>query len=243
MDIIQRNFFRLMRSGALNEYDVIEPMSQFKWRRVVKMAVDQDVANVAAKAAKNLQFEEGFNMSASVKNELLQHAENNKVHNLNVELTNQWLNKRLKSIHLAEKRNDQYTKSSLELFDIIIVNCQTMLHQGANMRLIIRMGNYMRINSHSIDYQRVEQWLRDTHMIRVAQLLCSVLITHFGFRQDEIPFVKKVNTKAESIVNDLITNKSKKGHTRGLTYFEYAPIENTSIIIDRLRTRLDKIEE
>lgn len=31
MDIITRNFFRLLRSGALNEYEQLEPMSNFKW--------------------------------------------------------------------------------------------------------------------------------------------------------------------------------------------------------------------
>ena len=34
MDIIQRNLFRLLRSGAFGTQEQIEPMSAFKWERL-----------------------------------------------------------------------------------------------------------------------------------------------------------------------------------------------------------------
>ena len=34
MNIIQRNFFRLLRSGALNEFVSLEPMSHYKWQQL-----------------------------------------------------------------------------------------------------------------------------------------------------------------------------------------------------------------
>ena len=37
MNILQRNFFRLLRSGALNEYESLEPMSLYKWQQLAKL--------------------------------------------------------------------------------------------------------------------------------------------------------------------------------------------------------------
>ena len=43
MDIIQRNFFRLIRSGAFNDKSQIEVMSAFKWRRLYEIVMFQNV--------------------------------------------------------------------------------------------------------------------------------------------------------------------------------------------------------
>ena len=39
MDIIQRNLFRLLRSGAFHSAEEIEPMSVFKWGRLYQLSV------------------------------------------------------------------------------------------------------------------------------------------------------------------------------------------------------------
>ncbi len=44
MNIIQRNFFRLLRSGAFESKEQIEPMSVFKWQKLYQLAVMHDVA-------------------------------------------------------------------------------------------------------------------------------------------------------------------------------------------------------
>lgn len=46
MEIIQRNFFRLLRSGAFADDELLEPMSAFKWRRLYQMVEVQGVADV-----------------------------------------------------------------------------------------------------------------------------------------------------------------------------------------------------
>ena len=56
MNIITRNFFRLLRSGALNEYEPMEPMSAFKWRRLDQMVHAQHVQRAARKDIKNHQL-------------------------------------------------------------------------------------------------------------------------------------------------------------------------------------------
>ena len=62
MDIIQRNFFRLLRSGVLNEYESLEPMSNFKWNRLFQIIRVQGVEDIALKGIKNHTYDENANI-------------------------------------------------------------------------------------------------------------------------------------------------------------------------------------
>ena len=56
MDIIKRNFLRTLRSGAFNDIEPFEPMSVFKWNKLLTMIVSQNVVPVAIKGMKNCQY-------------------------------------------------------------------------------------------------------------------------------------------------------------------------------------------
>ena len=49
--VIERNFFRLVRAGAFNDNEAIEPMSRFKWRRLFEMVEKQNVLPEFVKGA------------------------------------------------------------------------------------------------------------------------------------------------------------------------------------------------
>ena len=53
MDIIRRNFFRLLRAGVMDEANGIEPMSSYKWQRLAELLRQQ---NVVALAVRGLQY-------------------------------------------------------------------------------------------------------------------------------------------------------------------------------------------
>ena len=53
MDIIQRNLFRLLRSGAYGTQEQLEPMSVFKWERLYQIAMLHDVIPYAYKGISN----------------------------------------------------------------------------------------------------------------------------------------------------------------------------------------------
>jgi hypothetical protein len=242
-DIITRNFFRMMRSGALNEYVDLEPMSAFKWQRLVEIVSSENVASVASRAVKNHQFEANFNMPQALRDEIHREAAANTGQSIRPELDNSMLNKRLKEIYTLETHSENCSKESLDLFNIIIVNCHAILSKGTSTKLIIRLGNYARINSDRIDYAKVERWLNELQMQKVAQLAGSILINNFAFKQEELPFVKKIDSKAATVMVQSIMQRRKAKHNKGITYFEYAPLENASIILRRLKSRLDTIEE
>ncbi len=242
-DIITRNFFRMMRSGALNEYVELEPMSAFKWQRLVETVIAENVASVASRAVKNHQYEQKFNMPPTLREEIHKAAANAASQSIRPEMDNPILNKKYKKIYTLERHSENYSKESLDLFNIIIANCHAILNRGTSTRLIIHLGNYIRINSERIDFDKVQHWLRELQMQKVAQLAGSCLISNFAFKKEEIPFVKTVDTKAASTMMQSIMQRRKVKHNKGITYFEYAPLENASIILGRLKTQLDNIEE
>lgn len=47
MNVIERNFFRLIKAGAFEQNEPLEPMSAWKWQQVYSMALSQAVLGVA----------------------------------------------------------------------------------------------------------------------------------------------------------------------------------------------------
>lgn len=52
MDIVQRNFFRLLRSGTFGGHEKVEPMSAYKWDRLYQTALMHGVAALTADGIK-----------------------------------------------------------------------------------------------------------------------------------------------------------------------------------------------
>ena len=68
MDIIQRNLFRLLRSGTFGAQEQIEPMSAFKWERLYQIAMLHDVIPYAYQGITNCRSQ--FFMRLTDKQEL-----------------------------------------------------------------------------------------------------------------------------------------------------------------------------
>lgn len=243
IDIITRNFFKMMRSGALNEYVELEPMSAFKWNRLLEIVQTQDVITVASRAIKNHQYEANFNMPQIMREKIHMLAAQSAGQNIHIEMNSSILNKKLNRIQTLERRAEDYSKETLDLFNIIIANCQAMLNNGTSTRLIIQLGNYIRVKGDKVNYTKIGNWLHEMQMQKVAQLVGSILISNFSYKPEEVPFVKKVDSKAAIVMMHCIMERKTEKHNKGITYFEYAPLENASILLGRLKTRLDTIEE
>ena len=62
MDIILRNFFNIIRSGAFNDKSRIEVMSPFKWRRLFLMVEEQNVVNLFVRGVNANADDENLNI-------------------------------------------------------------------------------------------------------------------------------------------------------------------------------------
>ncbi len=241
--IIVRNFYRMMRSGALNEYMEMEMMSAYKWRQLVDIVIREDVASVAARAAKNQQYEASFNMPQTSRDRLISEADKDKGQRISADMNHPMLKSKYKQIRAEERRSDDYSKESLDVLKIIIATCQTMLGKGISTRHIIRLGNYIRVNAKKIDYDKVNRWLRALQLQRMASLVGSVLITNFALKKEEVPFVKKIDDRAAKMMTAALANGSSGRQNGALVFFEYAPLESASLFLKGIKTRLNSIEE
>ena len=214
MNIIKRNFLRLLRLGAFGENEVIEPMSQFKWEVIVHIATIHNVVGLIfdgiAKNKENealipqdiiLKYkkildEEGYGIKAQATGSRpsVQLPDAGLSH-----MCNGFLNARLKRIRENEPQSADASVETLNMLDIIVQATECTMTYGLSFATILRIGIYLRVDGDKIDFVKLENWLRKLNLTRMAQLEGSILIDIFGFEMDEIPFVNKMEPSAHKI--------------------------------------------
>lgn len=263
MNIITRNFFRLLRSGALNEYEPLEPMSAFKWRRLDQMVHAQHVETAALKGVKNHQFDEMMNIPAELANQdIPKHAIPS-----DPKLSNPFLNYRLGKIESGERHAIDTNVDALNVLKIIVGNVSSMLNHGTMLCGIIDLGSYLRNKGDRVDFVKLDTWLGKLQLRRMAQLQGSMLMAVFNFEQDELPFVRHVEASANKLVLRSVTHSAsdtaeewhfrqlssgfvqnnssllRRNLRRSLRYITYAPLETVSNFFNNFVRSLQEIEE
>ncbi len=220
MDIIQRNFFKLIRSGAFNDKSTIEAMSSFKWRRLYEIVMFQNVLDYFVRGVNNNANDKNLNLPAKLIDEIqakldLQdekqssRQEDDKIIGDDAELSNKWLNKRYHKIIYNEMHSIDTSTETLRMLQLIVFNTNAMLNRGINLDAIIRLGQFLRNKGDKVDFLKLERWLSALHLQRMAQLQGSILIAVFGFEKDEIDFVKKEEPVAYKLTIKIISNLVK----------------------------------
>lgn len=219
MDIIQRNFFRLIRSGAFNDKSQIEVMSAFKWRRLYEIVMFQNVLDYFVRGVNNNANDKNLNLPDKLVEEIqakldLQEerradAQAGKVVGEETELSNGLLNKRFHKIIYNEMHSIDTSVETLRMLQLIVFNTNAMLNRGINLDGIIRLGQFLRGKGDKVDFLKLENWLSSLHLQRMAQLQGSILIAVFGFGKDEIDFVKKEEPVAYKLTIKIISNLVK----------------------------------
>lgn len=214
MNIIKRNFLRLLRLGAFGENEVIEPMSKFKWEvifhianihNVVGLIFDGIAKNKENEALipqdiilkyKKILDEEGYGIKAQATGSrpTVQLPDAGLSH-----MCNGFLNARLKRIRENEPQSADASVETLNMLDIIVQATECTMTYGLSFATILRIGIYLRVDGDKIDFVKLENWLRKLNLTRMAQLEGSILIDIFGFEMDEIPFVNKMEPSAHKI--------------------------------------------
>ena len=220
MDIIQRNFFKLIRSGAFNDKSTIEAMSSFKWRRLYEIVMFQNVLDYFVRGVNNNANDKNLNLPAKLIDEIqakldLQdekqssRQEDDKIIGDDAELSNKWLNKRYHKIIYNEMHSIDTSTETLRMLQLIVFNTNAMRNRGINLDAIIRLGQFLRNKGDKVDFLKLEKWLSALHLQRMAQLQGSILIAVFGFEKDEIDFVKKEEPVAYKLTIKIISNLVK----------------------------------
>lgn len=209
MNIIQRNFFRLIRCGEFKKQEQIEPMSVSKWNKVYQLALmHQVILSVYAGieqckdqfflhlTEKQMRDWEKANMEATQTNKQEEESELLRADHL----TNPLLNKKLQAI-LDDEKSDIATR---KLLLIIIHITRHILNEGVPVYNLVQLGKYLTAEGHRVDFLTLNQWLKKLGFTPMAQLEGALLIQMFGFSKEEIPFlVEEPDKRVEQIAQEL----------------------------------------
>lgn len=274
-NIIQRNLFRLLRAGAFGDKTTIEPMSPFKWRRLYQMVEVQGVEDYFVDGINLLEHNEGLNppqeLLDKMQDYMIHHptrgTEKGKKSLPRVDFSSRLLRRKYHHLIDAEHHNIDTASEALELLQLIIFNQHAMLNSGMSMVGIIHLGQFLRNKGQLVDFVKMDDWLDKLRLREMAQLQGSVLMEVFGFEQDEIPFVQKLDANARRFaliaVSQLARDTAKEWHfrqtrtgfvssnsvvlrrnmRRSIRYIDYAGIETTSTFFTNFVRSLTEIEE
>lgn len=271
MDVIQRNFFRILSSGAFNSQSNIEPMSPFKWRRLMQMVDAQQVIPVFVKGINKHSLDEGLRLPDSIIADIKAKMTDNRTLSgkvpEKVKLSSRLLNHRLKGIIYNELHSIDTSTEALDILKLIVSNSQSMLTRGMDLDGIITLGQYLRTRGDKVDFVKLDTWLSSLMLHSMAELQGNILISVFGFDEDELPFVTKYDQKAYKLtlrsVSDLAKDTAQEWHfkqnsagfvrnngavlrrnlRRSLRYVGYAPLEMVSNFANNFVRSLSEIEE
>lgn len=210
MDIIKRNFLRLLRSGAFGETDPIEPMSNFKWEVIFHVANIHNVVGIVFNGIANNEQNKGVvpqtiidkyreitgtqygNPTSPAKAMLLLQLPDAGLSHM----CNRFLNSRLQNIREKEPLSEDASVETLNMLDIIVQATECTMTYGMSFATILRIGMYLRNDGDKVDFIKLERWLHRLNISRMAQLEGSILIEIFGFEMEEIPFVNHIEPNA-----------------------------------------------
>ncbi len=235
----------MMCRGALGRSVAVERMSAFKWRRMAEIAVREGVADVMLRAVERVGTgvvgAMDCNLSPSAMSFLRDGASKSKGQPIFPKMSNPALEKKMKKIFASSGVEGE--KETLCLLQILIASCEHLFVKGPSTRLTVRLGNYIRTCGSGIDYGKTDEWLRSLQLDRAASLVGSVLVGNFFFSMDEVPFVKKADYKAARMMTASLARGGGNVSSGAFSFFEYAPVENASIVVRSLKTKLEEIEE
>ena len=213
MDIIQRNLFSLLRSGAFQSTEDIEPMSAFKWSRLYQLAVMHNVVPFVYDGIIRNKNQFFLHLTEKQRKDWEKamsdyRAQEKEQDNLEEDeylrpdrLTNPLLNRRLQDI-LDDEHSDM---TSRQLLLILLRVVRHLFNEGMPIRQLTELGIFLRKNSQRIDYQTVGKWIERLRLTQMTQLVGEFLIRLFGFSEEDIPFLKERKEKRiDHIAQELI---------------------------------------
>jgi hypothetical protein len=244
MDIIRRNFFRLLRAGVMDEANGIEPMSSYKWQRLAELLRQQNVVALAVRGLQSCHDDKRMNMPEALREELFKEAESQQCEIFDTEarLSNPLLNSRLKHIREAEPHVIDTNMETVRLLDLIVANINHIMNKGLSLQGILQIGLYLRTQGQHVDFVKLDKWLSRLHITRMASLLGNLLVEVFEFETEEVPFIRKADTKASKQLLRTLQGDNSSPSTSG-QLFLFQPLESSTRLVKKIKQQLEEIEE
>lgn len=263
MNIIQKNFFAMLRYQISDETLLIEPMSYFKWYKLFQIAKNQNVLETIAQTinhySKNKTLHIPQDLVTRVK-EVLDESDN-ETNYTKVLFNANGLNEKMKRI--ASESIRENLGETEQLLYYIAHNALALMQSTAVIDGICIMGTMIKKRSEDINFGKLQTWLEELQLTKIAQLQGSFLIDFLGFNIEEVPFVKKKDKHSLNLMQSLVNtdeaiewdyNHIAKDYLTENTdsvsklkdkmkYFNYIPKETLYFLFNTSKNSLKQFEE
>lgn len=209
MNIIERNFYRLLRAGALGTEEQIEALSAWKWNRLYQLAEMHDVAPIVYQGIERCQDQFLVQVPPTLLEQWQQsksHDEDNANELLTADhLTNPLLNHKLQDILDDDHSNTETRTTLLHLLGIT----RFIMNAGIPVKRVVEMGVFLRQSGRLVDYDKLQEWMKTLQLQPMAQLTAIMLVKLLHFTPEELPFMQPVNDeRMERQIRDMFRQKN-----------------------------------
>lgn len=207
MEIIQRNFLRLLRTGAFGERETIEPMSEWKWQQLFQLSQIHGVTPWIADGIHLCEDDFFLQLSPTLRQQFYEDTTDRTQIREHQKLTNPLLDRKLQQ--LSEEAGDE--DATFNLLQDLVAIARNMLTKGISLRQLIALGLRLREKNDDVMYDVLEKWLARIHMTEMAELEGALLMELFHFTAEEIPFTNATtNRRTQRVVQDIFLFTQQK---------------------------------
>lgn len=224
MKILTRNFIRLMSVGAFDANDTVEPMSDYKWRRLVSVAHTYNVLDFIYNGIAGLKINADNTIPTDISIKALEEkpvkkqnsrADENKIDISTASgkvkaFSNFYLNRKYNKLIFNEIHSIDTSLDTLVFMKKLTDNISTLLETGISFKTLADLGHYLRQNGDKVDFVKTDNWIKSLKIQNVTELIGSCLTIIFHFESDELPFVKSSNPKYSAAISQELENMLDK---------------------------------
>ena len=209
MNIIERNFYRLLRVGALHAEEQIEPLSVWKWNRLYQLSEMHDVAPIIYKGIEACRGQ----FFVQIPDALLEQWAKAVPHDDSGEnglivadrLTNPVLNRKLQDILDDEGSTTETRTALLHLVGI----ARFVMNAGTPVKRLTELAVFLRQSGNRIDHVQLEGWIKRLKLDSMAQLSAVMLVQLMHFTSEDLPFMKPTSEeKMERQIHEILRQKN-----------------------------------
>ena len=205
MQVVIRNFIKLLSTGAFQSYCTLEEMSEYKWNQLLYIAKINDVEDFIISGIIYSDNSSNFSIPTKITNSInetiysnttritpkdAQYRQSTKTIN---KFSNPYLNKKLNRIIYNEIHSIDTSVDSITFLNRSIDNIKNLLSANSYIRDLVEYGIYLRKYGNKIDFVKIDNWINTLKMNKIMNLVGIYLIKFFNFDTSEIPFYNNQN--------------------------------------------------
>ena len=267
MNVIARNFFRLLRAGTFGTQEQLEPLSAYKWKRLYQVAAIHHVAGIISRGLSLNHHQYFVGQAPSCPYQPAAHVDLllTKQHLLDQRLSNPLLHHVMKDIISSASQHDEPTLGLLLRLQLI---ASTTLTQGLPLRQLVELAVLLRSKGFHANQELLSGWIGRLRLRRMAQLQGALLIDLLAVGEDAIPFLQPGTPlpSTEAVADELleltiehddyqftqgndifvhsVNSQALLWHVRhSAQYFRYYPSESLTSFFTSFARSLQHIEE